>query len=118
MCGEDMTDTNAPLPAIENVPPITTAEQDRKTLGQRRINVIWEITQALIAATVVMTAMAVSAYLSLMVVDSQVTDRQASLAATAFLFVSNVASLVIGFYFGRTNHQRTGGIGTTLGEPR
>ena len=29
----------------------------------------------------------------------------------AFVFLTGVANLVIGFYFGRTNHQRTGGIG-------
>jgi len=30
----------------------------------------------------------------------------------AFLLLSNAFFLVIGFYFGRTNHQRIGGIGT------
>ena len=30
---------------------------------------------------------------------------------TAALFFSSSFTLVIGFYFGRTNHQRTGGIG-------
>ena len=28
-----------------------------------------------------------------------------------FIFLTNVLFVVIGFYFGRTNHQRTGGIG-------
>lgn len=35
------------------------------------------------------------------------------LAAVVFLF--GVANLVTGFYFGRTNHQRTGGIGPNSG---
>ncbi len=29
----------------------------------------------------------------------------------AFLLLSNAFFLVIGFYFGRTNHQRQGGVG-------
>jgi hypothetical protein len=79
------------------------SEVAMRSAGQRRINVIWEYTQAFIAATVVTTVLAVSAVLS---VKGDGGERVA-----AFVFMTGVANLVIGFYFGRTNHQRVGGIG-------
>lgn len=41
-----------------------------------------------------------------------------SMAITAFLLISNTVFLVIGFYFGRTNHQRVGGLGAKDSETR
>jgi NAD(P)-dependent dehydrogenase (short-subunit alcohol dehydrogenase family) len=75
-------------------------EGDRVTYGQRRVNLIWELTQALVALSVTATTLYVSANLSL---------KDQSDAAAALL-LSNAFFLVIGFYFGRTNHQRTGGV--------
>ena len=90
-----------------NIPPETTHEQDRATAGQRRVNIIWEVTQALIAIGVTVTGMLVSAILALNVGNT--TDRASAVAG--FVFLTGVANLVIGFYFGRTNHARTGGVG-------
>lgn len=73
--------------------PTTTAEQDRYTFQQRRINLIWEVTQAVIAITVVGANVAAAFLLTL----------QNQLLGNAFF-------LVIGFYFGRTNHARSGGM--------
>jgi hypothetical protein len=70
----------------------TTAEQDRATFGQRRINLIWEGTQAAIAVSVTLATVSGA----LMSVESAV--------------LSNSFFLVVGFYFGRTNHQRIGGV--------
>jgi Na+/phosphate symporter len=78
----------------------TTAEEDRHSQGQRRINVIWEGTQAIIAVTVTGATLYVAAMLAL---------KDAGQTA-AFLLLSNAFFLVIGFYFGRTNHQRVGGV--------
>jgi len=61
----------------------------------------WELTQAAIALSVIWGA--VGAAIWMVVSDS--TNR-----LMAFLFLSNVVSIVIGFYFGRTNHQRVGGV--------
>lgn len=83
--------------------PVTTAEQDRTTYGQRRINLIWEATQALIALSIIWSSTGAAIW----IVISDPMNR-----LMAFLFLSNVVSIVIGFYFGRTNHQRTGGIGS------
>lgn len=86
---------------LENMNSRTTAEEDRKTSGQRRINVIWEATQAIIAITVT----GATIYASVVVTLRSDMDK------TAFIFLTNILFVVIGFYFGRTNHQRTGGVG-------
>lgn len=86
----------------DSLPSDTTAEQDRTTVGQRRINLIWEVTQAVIAVAVTAQTLRVAAALAL---------KDAAQVA-AFLLLSNAFFLVIGFYFGRTNHTKTGGIGS------
>ena len=75
------------------LPSSTTSEQDRTTAGQRRINLIWETTQACIAVLIVIANVIAAFYL----------PAQNTLLANAFF-------LVIGFYFGRTNHTRVGGV--------
>ena len=76
-------------------------ENDRHFLGQRRVNLIWESTQATIALAVSLGTLYVSGALAL----KDLADT------SAFLLLSNAFFLVIGFYFGRTNHARTGGVG-------
>jgi Na+/phosphate symporter len=80
--------------------PTTTIEENRHTLGQRRVNLIWETTQALIAVAVTLATLYVASVLALKDLG----------ATAAFLLLSNAFFLVIGFYFGRTNHQRIGGV--------
>ena len=72
-----------------------------RTAGQRRINVIWEVTQAVIAIAVTGSTLYVAGQLAL---------KDAGQTA-AFLLLSNAFFLVVGFYFGRTNHTRQGGVG-------
>lgn len=77
----------------------TTREEDRKSAGQRRINNVWEYTQALIAFSVVLTTCIGIAW------------RVGEKAPTASGFPPEwwtILGLVIGFYFGRTNHARVG----------
>jgi hypothetical protein len=88
---------------MDDIEPSRQAAVDAsilRTAGQRRINIIWEITQATIAITVTGATLYVAAQLALK--DSGQT--------AAFLLLSNAFFLVIGFYFGRTNHQRVGGV--------
>ena len=91
----------------EPLSPSTTAEEDRKTAGQRETNMVWETTQMKVALSVIWTALFVAALLSVFGVWLGSPDLQ--LAAVVFLF--GVANLVTGFYFGKTNHQRSGGVG-------
>jgi hypothetical protein len=73
-------------------PATTTLEEDRHSFSQRRVNIIWEGTQAFIALTVTVSFV----FASLKKIDSQA--------------LNNTFFVVIGFYFGRTNHQRVGGV--------
>lgn len=87
--------TDQPSPAKEE-----TTHEAAHFAGQRHINRIWEYTQALIAILVSTATLYVAANLSLI-------DRG---EMAAFLLLSNAFFLVIGFYFGRTNHTNTGGV--------
>ena len=108
-----MSNPDQPDPPT-NIPATTTGEEDRRTAGQRRINIIWEVTQAAIALVVTGTGMFTASQLALRD-DPDVNNK--SMAITAFLLISNTVFLVIGFYFGRTNHQRVGGIGAGNSAP-
>jgi len=83
------------------------AETELRTAGQRQVNLILETTQQRIALAVIGFALFVSATLAIGGKVLGSVDIQ--LAAIVFLF--GVANLVTGFYFGRTNHQRSGGVG-------
>lgn len=91
-----------------NIPPKTTTEQDRHSYGQRRINLIWEVTQAIIAIIVTMATLFVAASLALR------GDGQTA----AFLLLSNAFFLVIGFYFSRSNHNRINDTAARTGDDR
>jgi len=73
----------------------------KRTAGQRVINAIWECTQAFIAIVVTSSTLYASVQLVL----------KGEKMEAAFLLLSNAFFLVIGFYFGRTNHTRMGGVG-------
>lgn len=90
--------------------PTSTEEDDRGTAGQRAVNLLWEHTQAKIAIAVVYCVLAVAGLLSLMAMLPWATERQIALAITAFMLLSSLSTLVIGFYYGRTNHQKVGGV--------
>jgi hypothetical protein len=83
--------------------PTTTEEQDRTSAGQRKTSDTWEETQRQIALSVVWAAVSVSGWLAVMA-------RTESVQTAALVFLFGVANLVIGFYFGRTNHQKVGGV--------
>lgn len=74
------------------------AQRALLTENQRRVNLVWELTQAAIACAVTGTTLYVSAVLA----------TRDDAATAAFLLLSNAFFLVIGFYFGRTNHARIG----------
>jgi small basic protein len=97
-----------------DAPPTTTAEQDRVTAGQRAVNLIWETTQMKIALSVIWGALL--AAISLAIFGKYLGSPDLQLAAVVFIF--GVANLVTGFYFGRTNHQRSGGVGGDAAGPR
>lgn len=100
--------------ALRTTAPATTEEQDRATASQRVVNLIWETTQMKIALSVIWGSLAVAG--SLAIFGKFLGSPDVQLAAVVFLF--GVANLVTGFYFGRTNHARTGGVGGDLAGTR
>lgn len=74
-------------------PAETTFEQDLVTAGQRRINLVWEATQAAIAVSITGGVI----YCAVRAIDSVV--------------LTNAFFLIVGFYFSRTNHAAIGGVG-------
>jgi Co/Zn/Cd efflux system component len=81
------------LPAIE---ANREQEQDKMTAGQRRVNLIWEFTQGLIAILITVAVI----YCALNKIESQA--------------LSNAFFLIVSMYFVRTNHQLIGGTGTKV----
>lgn len=99
----------------KNAPPTSTAEEDRKTAGQRNINEKWEWTQQVIAVTTnVFTMIA-----CLIMIICGIAYDKPELAISAFVFMCNMDTQVTTSYFTRTNHSPTGGVGgSQVKEPR
>jgi len=76
------------------MPPTTTVQQDLVTAGQRRINVIWEVTQAMV--TILITCAAI--FCAVKDIKSEVLN---------FAFIA-----IISTYYARTNHTKVGGVGS------
>lgn len=68
--------------------------------GQRKVNLIWEYTQSIIALSVVVANLIVFVHAGM---SSKTVEVPAALSNSLFL--------VIGFYFSRTNHTAIGGVG-------
>lgn len=86
------------------IAPKTTFQEDLTTAGQRKVNLIWEYTQAGIAISVVVISL-IAAVVAMM------SGKEVS------AFLSFVCGNVVGFYFSRTNHAAIGGIGSKPTEP-
>jgi hypothetical protein len=94
--------------------PTTTEAEDKVSEGQRAINRIWEETQSRIALVVVVGGMFVNALLviSIVLLNKEVNVTQLALISICLQFINLTAGIVIGFYFSRTNHEKTGGTGS------
>lgn len=74
--------------------PTTTEQEDITHAGQRRINLIWEFTQALIAISITGAV----EYCTISGIDAPV--------------LTNAFFLVVSMYLIRTNHKLIGGVGS------
>lgn len=83
-------------------PPTTTTEEDLTTHGQRRVNLIWEATQAVIAVTITLANVIVATGQALVV---KLIHQEHPIVLSSSFF------LIVGFYFARTNHTTIGGTG-------
>lgn len=68
----------------------------------QKINMVWEYTQAYMAILVITTVLLTSCYIA-------ITTNNDNHRVAALLFMTGLANLVAGFYFGRTNHTRPTG---------
>jgi hypothetical protein len=76
-----------------SLPATTTNQEDITKAGQRKVNLIWEYTQASIAIVITLAIV----YCAVRgIINEQ---------------ISNAFFLIIGFYFSRTNHAAIGSIG-------
>lgn len=92
-----------PIPTTHlPLPPTTTLQQDLVAAGQRNINVKWESTQQIIAIAITFVVLLMTTYI--------VVWGESDLRQAAFIFMTNIAFLVIGTYFQRTNHTKRGGV--------
>lgn len=82
------------MPDQPSIPPTTTVQEDMVTAGQRRINLIWELTQAIVAVSITWAVI----YCSIEKIESSV--------------LINAFFLIVSMYFVRTNHKLIGGVGT------
>lgn len=76
-----------------------------RTGSQRRINLVWELTQAIVTVMVVGATLFIAGSLALS--DAESNDNRAA----AFLLLSNGFFMIVTAYYQRTNHTRTGGVG-------
>ena len=86
-------DPQPPTTPQPSIAPTTTEQEDLVTKGQRTINLIWEVTQGMIAVAITMAVI----YCATATIVSEV--------------LTNAFFLIIGFYFSRTNHAAIGGVG-------
>ena len=75
-----------------SVPPTTTVQEDLVTAGQRRINLIWEWTQAVVTVGITIAAI----YCAIFKITADVIN---------YAFIA-----VVSTYYARTNHTKIGGV--------
>lgn len=83
--------------------PHSQEEESLVAEGQRNINLIWEGTQKIVSHYGIGSAIVAALYL-IIFSDSE------TLRIAAFTFLVGLANNIAGHYFGRTNHQRIGGV--------
>lgn len=81
------------LQPSQPLPAKTTAQEDITKAGQRRINLIWEVTQGVIAVIITVSVI----YCSIKGIETKTLE--------------NAFVMIITMYFVRTNHSLIGGIG-------
>lgn len=93
--------------------PHTSEEDERVSLGQRNINLIWETTQSKIALISVISSQAVNiiVILSLLFKEGDTKSDVIAVITASIAAMNLTVGIIIGFYFSRTNHSAIGGVG-------
>jgi len=91
----------------DNVPSTTTVEQDKHTSSARFNDSIWEFTQSFIALVVVCSVVYANVYLAII---PRMVSTVTEMSNSALMQLNVLGGIIVGFYFGRTNHARNGGV--------
>lgn len=106
---------NEPGPSTVAQQKAEQSETSLRSEGQRTVSMLWETTQKDIAKVTVGGAV----FLAIIIVlFGKWLGLGDDIRIAAFMFVAGAANLVIGFYYGRTNHQRVGGPGGDMAGTR
>lgn len=101
--GPELTTIVTPSASVKTAAPISPHQEGEETLtklGQRKINLIWEYTQAIIAVLLVM-------FTGIVVLINVVNQTTTEVPGV----LSNALFVVLTFYFARVNHTKIGGVG-------
>lgn len=96
------------IPPKMVLPPTTTHEDNLIAEGQRKINALWEQTQAAVAISVVSVTVIVDGTVTIIFAVNNGQLSVSQLFALTFLHL--ICLNVIQAYFQRTNHQIIGGV--------
>lgn len=99
--------SHKPLPAT------TTQQEDVVTAGQRAINMLWENTQSHIAKVTVYSTISVNVIVVIALISLRqvLTVEMITVVLASLGSLNTITGIIIGFYFGRTNHSAIGGVG-------
>lgn len=94
-------------------PPETTEEEDRSTLGQRNINLIWEHTQSQIAKATIYSNLVINLIVVVLLIlyKNDINKEIIIIIMACLASMNGISGIIIGFYFSRTNHSAIGGTG-------
>lgn len=84
----------------KSLAPDTTEQEDITKAGQRRVNLIWEVTQSSIAILITLAVI----YCQIKTIDSEI--------------INNAFFLIVSMYYVRTNHKLVGGVPIQKSEGR
>lgn len=95
------------------LPAKTTEQEDITKAGQRKINLIWEQTQAQIAK-IAIWGWVISNFIVIIAMLfslNEVNVTKLAVITAGLSSISLTVGIIIGFYFSRTNHSAIGGVG-------
>lgn len=100
------------ITASQPLPAKTTEQEDIARHGQRVINLLWEKTQSKIALLCIGGTMLINVIVvgAMLFTKFEISSVKIAVISASLASMGLTVGIIIGFYFGRTNHTLTGGI--------
>lgn len=94
------------------LPATSTEQEDITRAGQRIINLLWEKTQSKVALLCIGGTMLVNVLVvgAMLFYQNEISPVKITVITSSLASMGLTVGIIIGFYFGRTNHTLTGGI--------